>query len=81
MLLSRYLEYKQDVGVDLANTYLKAGDKDSYIYVISKSGYYTDANPDAKSKKIRLDSEITISNDIDFGKYLRITYIPEDTEY
>lgn len=83
MLLSRFLDYSQDVGVDLANTYLKAGEKETYIYLVSKNGYYTDAAPDAKSKKIRLDAETEtdISSDMDFGKYLKITYIPDDMGY
>lgn len=83
MILSRYLEYSEDVGVELGNTYLKAGERDSYIYLISPKGYYTDANPDAKNKKIRLDAEmeVQVSSDIDFGKYLKITYIPDDMGY
>ena len=83
MTLSRYLDYKEDVGVDLINTYLKAGEKQNYIYLISKNGYYTDTHPEVKNKKIRIDAEMetNISNDIDFGKYLRITYIPDDMEY
>lgn len=83
MILSRYLEYSEDVGVEFGNTYLKAGERDSYIYLISPKGYYTDANPDAKNKKIRLDAEmeVQVSSDIDFGKYLKITYIPDDMGY
>ena len=49
MILSRYLDYSEDVGVELGTTYLKAGERDSYIYLISPKGYYTDANPDAKN--------------------------------
>ena len=83
MILSRYLEYSEDVGVELGSTYLKAGERDSYIYLISPKGYYTDANPDAKNKKIRLDAEmeVQVSSDIDFDKYLKITYIPDDMGY
>lgn len=82
MILSRYLDYSEDVGVELGNTYLQAGEKESYIYLISPKGYYTDLNPDAKVKKIRLDAEmdVQVSSDIDMGRYLKITYIP-DTEY
>lgn len=83
MILSRYLDYSEDVGVELGTTYLKAGERDSYIYLISPKGYYTDANPDAKNKKIRLDAEmeVQVSSDIDFTKYLKITYIPDDMGY
>ena len=83
MILSRYLDYGEDVGVELGTTYLKAGERDSYIYLISPKGYYTDTNPDAKNKKIRLDAEmeVQISSDIDFSKYLKITYIPDDMGY
>lgn len=83
MILSRYLDYSEDVGVELGTTYLKAGERDSYIYLISPKGYYTDANPDAKNKKIRLDAEmeVQVSSDIDFSKYLKITYIPDDMGY
>ena len=41
MMLSRYLHVKEDIGVKLGTTYLKAGEKESYIYLISKEGYYT----------------------------------------
>ena len=80
MMIGRYLDYRQDVGIEPGNTYLIAGESDSYIYLVSKKGYYTNLNPDVKNKKIRLDADIEteISNDIDFGKFLRITYIPED---
>lgn len=83
MILNRFLEYKEDVGVDLKNTYLKAGERSSYIYLISQKGYYTDADPDTRNKKIRLDAEmeLQVSSDIDFGKYLKITYIPDDMGY
>ena len=83
MILSRYLDYSEDVGVELGTTYLKAGERDSYIYLISPKGYYTDTNPDAKNKKIRLDAEmeVQVSSDIDFSKYLKITYIPDDMGY
>ncbi|MFR2605783.1 MAG: hypothetical protein ACLTAX_11550 [Waltera sp.] len=42
MILSRYLDYREDVGVECGTTYLKAGERDSYIYLISPKGYYTD---------------------------------------
>ena len=83
MILSRYLDYREDVGVELGTTYLKAGERDSYIYLISPKGYYTDTTPDTKNKKIRLDAEmeVQVSSDIDFSKYLKITYIPDDMGY
>lgn len=51
MILSRYLDYREDVGVELGTTYLKAGERDSYIYLISPKGYYTDTTPDTKNKR------------------------------
>lgn len=78
MRLGRYLRYNQDVGVDFANSYLIAGEKSGYIYLISKKGYYTDKNLNTKSKKIRLDAniDIQISSDMDLRRYLKIIYLP-----
>ncbi len=80
MLLGRHLSFSMDIGVELGSTYLMAGEKDDYIYLISKKGYYTDRNPDVKSKKIRLDSgmDVQVSSDIDLLKFLKITYVPNN---
>lgn len=77
MWLGRRLSYARDVGVDLGSAYLIAGEKDSYIYLISKKGYYTDRSSSARSKKIRLDAnmDIKISRDNGFSQYLQIRYI------
>ena len=68
------------MGINLAQTYLKAGERDSYIYLVSKTGYYTDVSPTEKNKKIQLeaDREVDISSDIDFGKGIKVTYMPND---
>lgn len=78
MRLGSYLSYHQDVGVDFANSYLIAGEKSGYIYLISKKGYYTDRNQNTRSKKIRLDAnmDIQVSTDADLRRYLKITYLP-----
>ncbi len=83
MYLGRYVDYREDVGVNFSQTYLIAGEKTNYIYLISRDGYYTDMNPDTKLKKIRLDAEmeLTVTSDIDRIKGLRITYIPDDLGY
>lgn len=80
MMLSRCLDYRENVGINLAQTYLKAGERDSYIYLVSKTGYYTDVSPTEKNKKIQLeaDREVDISSDIDFGKGIKVTYMPND---
>ena len=79
MMLSRYLHVKEDIGVKLGTTYLKAGEKESYIYLISKEGYYSDCNLEKREKKIRLDSdmEISISSDDDLSKGIKVTYMQD----
>ena len=84
MYLGRYLNVRENIGIDLTNTYFMIGDKEGrYIYLVSKNGYYTDATPDRKDKKIRLDSEmeVDISSDIDFMKGMRVTYISDALDY
>lgn len=83
MMIGRCLSIRENIGIDIKNTYFIHGEKDSYIYLVSKNGYYTDVNPDVKDKKIRLDSEmeVDISSDIDFTKGMRVMYIPDETEY
>ena len=83
MMIGHCLTIRENVGIDIKNTYFIHGEKDSYIYLVSKNGYYTDVNPDVKDKKIRLDSEmeVDISSDIDFTKGMRVMYIPDETEY
>lgn len=84
MYLGRYLNVRENIGIDLKNTYFMTGDKDGrYIYLVSKNGYYTDVAPDRKDKKIRLDSEmeVDISSDIDFMKGMRVTYISDNMDY
>lgn len=78
MRLGSYLSYNQDVGVDFGSSYLIAGKRDGYIYLISKKGYYTNRNHGIKSKKLRLDAniDIQVSSDMDFRRYLKITYLP-----
>ena len=83
MMLSRCLDFSENVGINMAKTYLVAGERDSYIYLVSKTGYYTDVSPTEKNKKIRLeaDMEVDISSDIDFGKGIKVTYMPNDMGY
>lgn len=84
MNIGRYLSVRENIGIDMKNTYFMTGDKEGrYIYLVSKNGYYTDANPDRKDKKIRLDSEmeVDISSDIDFMKGMRVTYISDNMDY
>lgn len=83
MMIGRCLSIRENIGIDIKNTYFIHGEKDSYIYLVSKNGYYTDVNPDVKDKKIRLDSEmeVDISSDIDFTKGMRVMYISDETDY
>lgn len=84
MVLARYVNIHGDIGMNLAQTYLEADKKSmNFIYLTSKTGYYTDMNPGVKSKKIRLDAdmEVTVSADAEQEKGIRITYIPEDMGY
>lgn len=83
MALSRYVYFKEDVGINLARTYLMAGEKASYIYLVSPTGYYTDFAPTDRNKKIRIEAEMemNISSDIDFEKGIRIVYIPNEINY
>lgn len=83
MMIGHCLSIRENIGIDIKNTYFFHGEKDSYIYLISKNGYYTDVNPDVKNKKIRLDSEmeVDVSSDIDFNKGMRVMFIPDETGY
>lgn len=83
MFLVRYLDLREDIGIDLSQTYFKAGEKDSFIYLISKKGCFTDMEPDKRNKKIRLSGEMEtdICSDNEFTKGIKVTYIPEDMEY
>lgn len=83
MMIGHYLTIRENVGIDIRNTYFIHGEKDSYIYLVSKNGYYTDVNPDVKNKKIRLDSEmeVDVSSDIDFIKGIRVMYISDEMNY
>lgn len=83
LMIGHCLTIREDIGIDIRNTYFIHGEKDSYIYLVSKNGYYTDVNPDAKNKKIRLDSEmeVDVSSDIDFNKGMRVMYIPDEMDY
>ena len=83
MMIGHCLSIRENIGIDIKNTYFIHGEKDSYIYLVSKNGYYTDVNPDVKDKKIRLDSEmeVDISSDIDFTKGMRVMYISDETDY
>ena len=83
MMIGRCLSIRENIGIDIKNTYFIHGEKDSYIYLVSKNGYYTDVNPDVKDKKIRLDSEmeVDISSDIDFTKGMRVMYISDEMNY
>ena len=84
MYIGRYLSVRENIGIDMKNTYFMTGDKEGrYIYLVSKNGYYTDVNPDRKDKKIRLDSEmeVDISSDIDFMKGMKVTYISDNMDY
>lgn len=83
MMLARCMDLRVNTGMDLKTTYFVHGEKDSYIYLVSKNGYYTDIDPDAKNKKIRLDAEmeVDVSSDIDFTRGIRVTYIPDDMDY
>ena len=83
MMIGHCLTIRENVGIDIRNTYFIHGEKDSYIYLVSKNGYYTDVNPDVKNKKIRLDSEmeVDVSSDIDFIKGIRVMYISDEMNY
>lgn len=83
MMIGHCLTIRENVGIDIRNTYFIHGEKDSYIYLVSKNGYYTDVNPDVKDKKIRLDSEmeVDVSSDIDFTKGMRVMYISDEMNY
>ncbi len=84
MILGRYADLRGDVGMNLAQTFLEADKKSmNYIYLTSKTGYYTDLNPGVRLKRIRLDAdmEVTVSADAEQEKGIRITYIPEDMGY
>ena len=83
MMIGHCLTIRENVGIDIRNTYFIHGEKDSYIYLVSKNGYYTDVNSDVKDKKIRLDSEmeVDVSSDIDFTKGMRVMYISDEMNY
>lgn len=83
MMLVRCLNLRENIGMDLKTTYFIHGEKDSYIYLISKEGYYTDIDPDIRSRKIRLDAEmeVDISSDIDFGRGIKVIYMPDDMDF
>ena len=83
MIIARYWNIREDIGIDLGRDYFFHGSQTNHIYLISKRGYYTDQNPDTKSKKIRLDAEmeVKISSDIDFRNGMIVTYIPDDMGY
>jgi len=77
--LSRYINPRQDTGINLEKCYLAAGKKDSFIYLVAADGCYTDSKPGLKrEKKIRIDKEkdVNISNDKELGKGMRIFYKP-----
>lgn len=83
MPIGHCLNVREDIGIDIRNTYFVHGERDSYIYLVSKDGYYTDFEPDAKSRKIRLESEmeVDVSSDIDFTRGIRVMYISDDMDY
>lgn len=73
--LFRYLS--EASGIDIQTAFFTATGKD-YIWFEAKDGYYSSVNPDAKSKKIRLDGdiEVTISKNSDLESGIRVTYMP-----
>lgn len=83
MRIERCLNVRENIGIDMKSTYFIPGEQESYIYIISKNGYYTDADPDVKNKKICLEGgiEVDISSDIDFTKGMKVTYMPDDMEF
>lgn len=78
MYLARQIHPSQDIGIRLDKCYLTAGEKNSWIYLISADGYYSDQDGGQKKKKIRIRAgiEVTISGDADFADGMRITYLP-----
>lgn len=79
MRLHRYLSTREDIGIDLKHTYLVHGKGNGSIYLVSKKGCYSSEENGMKSKKIVLEAERTtkISNDMNFTKGIKITYIPD----
>lgn len=73
----------KNAGIDMKSTYFIAGERNRHIYLISKSGYYTDSNSNMKSKKIRLDGEreVDISSDMYFARGIKVVYLPDDMGY
>ena len=85
MLLSRYVDRDIESGVQLNKLYVKGikGDANS-VFLISANGLYSSENPEIRQKKIRLysDSEMTVSNNVDMQRGLRITYMANgDDDY
>lgn len=80
MILSRYIDIRKDTGINLSKVYIKAGERDSFVYLCSPKGLFTESTPDIRNKMIRIDAEMeyTISNDPDMEKGIRITFIPDD---
>lgn len=82
LYLSRYFTVKRDVGIMLGQTYFCAGEKENYIYLLSKTGLYKN-HLDTRENKIRLNTEmeVNVSSDVDFNKGIRVTYISDDMKY
>lgn len=80
MRFDRYIHIREDVGIDRRHTYFIHGETNDCIYLVSKKGYYTDTDPDRRSRRIRLDGEmpVEISNDMEFFRGIKVTYIPDD---
>lgn len=83
MCLRRYIDDDMDTGINLSKVWVMAGSKDSQIILLSADGLYSDANPETKLKKIKVDGEIetSLSSSIEMDRGIKITYIPEETDY
>ena len=81
MMLSYYID--DNPGINLAKVYLKSGENDNYIYLISPKGFYTNMNPEVRNKKIRLNSdmEVEVSSDMERIVGFRVIYLADKNHY
>lgn len=83
MLLGRNFSFRINTGLNLGSCYFIAGDRDSRIFFVSKTGYYTDYDPSKRNKKIVLDDQIpvTIYSNEDLKSGIRVTFKSEAGMY
>lgn len=85
MRLSRCLDIRDGmhISLDRKSTYFFHGEKENYIYLISKNGYYTEGDSDRKNKKIRLEAEIevNVSGSSEFVSGMKVKYVPDSRNY